>query len=240
MATQIPEIYKLVFSPDGQWLAVIYQKDNIAVWRMRDKTLFKTWKAGHNITETIEFSRCSKYLASAGQNRTVKLWTTDTFSNPKILEEARDAVDSVQFSQEGYIAAGSRDGWVRVWKLSALEKPFKIYGYKGDAQSLALLSGTGLLAFKDKDHRVQIWDIVTQNQAGEFEIPGEKVEAVCASADGSYLAIGGNKQRLYLQKISRAHKLFQLPTSQIDSKIEEETGFRLEQFKLVPLPPTWK
>lgn len=105
----------------------------IRLWNAKEGKCVGILKGGHRSTvSTMSFSRDGKYLASSGKDRRICIWKKGQESSPSNDESAggyeltaaadsahKRIVWSVHFcpSMPNIIASGSRDGFVKVWKV---------------------------------------------------------------------------------------------------------------------------
>ncbi|MFI1732609.1 TIR domain-containing protein [Streptomyces acidicola] len=111
-------VYAVAFAPDGSWLAsaswdghaVIWQ-DGAAAHRLTGHT-GKLWTAAAHPMRPL--------LATAGDDRTVRLWDAHTGRETATLTGHTGRVLAVAFSPDGsLLASGGEDGTVRLWKVPA-------------------------------------------------------------------------------------------------------------------------
>jgi len=74
---------------------------------------------GQGMIYSIVFSPDGKIVASAGQDKTVRLWEAATGKEMRKLQGHSEEVFSVAFSPDGKrLASGSGDTTVLVWKVA--------------------------------------------------------------------------------------------------------------------------
>ena len=146
---------------------------------------------GHGKTVLqVSFSPDGEMLASASDDRTVKLWKIDG----KLLHtlEHNDSVRSVSFSPNGQIiASASYDGTIKFWRRNGqLIQTLSGHGNK-QVTSVSFSSDGQILASAGADNTVKLWRV---NSMGVATIPNailkhrSWVEQVTFSPDGQILA----------------------------------------------------
>ena len=110
----------------------------IRLWNVEEGKCVQVLSGGHKSTvATLSFSPDGQYLASSGKDRRLCIWMRDC-SKPRnySLAWAKDSahkriVWSVDFyplphDEEAILASGSRDGCVKIWKVSGTENTLKV------------------------------------------------------------------------------------------------------------------
>lgn len=111
-------VYAVAFAADGSWLAsaswdgrAVIWRDGVAVHRLTGHT-GKVWTASAHPRRPL--------LATAGDDRTVRLWDAHTGRELAALTGHTGRVLAVAFSPDGaLLASGGEDGTVRVWEVPA-------------------------------------------------------------------------------------------------------------------------
>jgi dipeptidyl aminopeptidase/acylaminoacyl peptidase len=115
---------------------------------------------GHfGIIESVTFSPDGKRLASASQDKTVKLWNLGTGEEIYTLEGHTDAVNSVAFSPDGKrVVSGSRDHTIRVWDTATAQEVLSLVGHRGSVRSVVFSLDGKRIASASEDRTVRVWD----------------------------------------------------------------------------------
>jgi WD40 repeat protein len=147
------EIYDARFSPDGKRVAVISESGVSAIWRVdrpdRPERLLKGHE-GHE--DGLNFAADGR-VATAGSDRTIRVWPAHDGKAVVMTGHTRGATDAA-FSRDGSkVLSSSFDGTLRLWnsrtgvELAVLEKgprPFYAMTMSGDGK-IALLDADSFL-----------------------------------------------------------------------------------------------
>ncbi|MCX4765340.1 TIR domain-containing protein [Streptomyces sp. NBC_01275] len=111
-------VYAVAFAPDGDWLASASWDGRALIWRDGAVAHRLTGHTGKLWTAAAHPRR--PLLATAGDDRTVRLWDTRTGRETAALTGHTGRVLTVAFSPDGsLLASGGEDGTVRLWSVPA-------------------------------------------------------------------------------------------------------------------------
>ena len=158
---------------------------------------------GHqDIINRIAWCPEGRHLASVSNDKTLRLWDTDTGNERHVLESA--LILGVAWSDDGkQLATGGADNRVSIWRAEGLEKIKALVGHSDWVNSVAWLPGSqpNRVVSASADFTVRLWDTKT----GEPRVLGNhlnNVFCVACSPDGKTIASASADRNVRLWEIN--------------------------------------
>jgi hypothetical protein len=110
-------------------------------------------------------------LASAADDRTVRLWNLATEEEVASLKGHTDSIWTLAFAPDGKtVATCSRDGTVKLWNLTVKTETATLKGHLGQVTAVAFAPDGNLLATAANDGNIRLW---RATPFSETDAPGQ-------------------------------------------------------------------
>ena len=141
---------------------------------------------------SLDVAPNDRLLASASQDRSVKLWDAATGNERLVLKGHKRGVWCVKFSpSDQIVASASGDATIRLWNAASGACLRTMEGHTNSVLKLAFVSGGTQIVSSSSDGVVKIWTLKSGECAGTLDAHESKTWALDVNASDSHMVTGG-------------------------------------------------
>jgi hypothetical protein len=170
-------------------------------------SLVRTLRGHKGWVDRIAWSPDGKFLASASEDRTIRLWEAETGNLVDIFEGHEDWVYAVAWSNDGQkIISTSADSTIRIWKTKKRpgEIPEVLIGHNNSVFAISRHPDGQLIASGSRDGTVIIWMQKDESWKISWILKyNHWVNSLSFSPDGRYLASGTGEGVIHICDVKK-------------------------------------
>lgn len=160
----------------------------------------------------ITFSPDGTRIATASEDKTVKIWDIKSQEILHNLRGHREGVLDVAFSPDGKrLATASQDNTVRVWDVESGQQEMILSSHEHWITSVSFSPDGRNLATTSGDTKVRVWDAESGEEMLVLSDHTDWINRVTFSSDGTRLATASRDKTVKIWDVESGEMLYSLP-----------------------------
>jgi WD40 repeat protein/tRNA A-37 threonylcarbamoyl transferase component Bud32 len=176
--------------------------------KKENSDLPNTLKGHSSDVNAIAFTPDGKTIATASDDKTIKLWSLESKQEIRTLKGHSDWIWTIAISPDGKtLASGSKNKTIKLWNLATGEEILTLKGHSSGVTSVAFSPDGATLASGSLDKKIKLWNWQTGQEIRTLEGHTKEVDSVAFSPDGNILTSGGWDKKIKLWNLATGKEI---------------------------------
>jgi WD40 repeat protein len=152
----------------------------------------RTLRGHSDMVRSVAFDSAGRLIASAGDDKKIKLWDTATGAIVRTWSGHTDFVWNIAFSPDGAsLASAGEVQTIKLWDVATGRELRTLLGHAAEINFVSYSPGGQTLASAGDDGTVKLWDVATGKEIRTLRGHTGEVSGVSFSPDGNFIASAG-------------------------------------------------
>jgi WD40 repeat protein len=203
IATGDADIYKLIFSPSGRWLAAGGADSVLRIYRSDTLTPLISFSTEQKEINGATFSPDEQLVATTGDDGTLRLWEVQTGESQLTIQaDGQLAFDAVFTPDGATLITCGHESSIRIWDAATGAQRGTLEGHLEGVEAITLSPDGKHLASAGSDGSVRLWDVASRDLVRVLSGHTGRVVDVVYSSDGEYLLSGSIDHSIRLWRVA--------------------------------------
>jgi WD40 repeat protein len=181
--------WSINLSRDGERILTAGSDGQARLWAVSDGRLLASFQHRANVHRAI-FSPDEKHVATASDDHTAALWSSESFGQAVHSLRHPMAVKDVAFHPDNsLVVTACADGLARVWSVRTGQQLGPVLAHGGALSAVAFSPDGQLIATGGNDKRVKLWNAHSHRPTGVVLETRARITDLAFSPDGRLLAV---------------------------------------------------
>jgi WD40 repeat protein len=191
---------KPVISPDGKWLVLSTQDEDIFTWNLETNTRGVNLLNFYEDFTDFEFSPDSKLVAGISENNSVRIWDVASGTIINGVGGSEGEINDIQFSANSQYLVGAAGGEAWIWSVNpniapksiALFEPIykdNLSIFLDQVSSIAINPANSIIAVGTSEHEIHLYNLNSETKTKTFSDLTSTPKKIIFSPDGRKLVV---------------------------------------------------
>lgn len=213
LAAQTPSVRALAFAPDSSWLVSVGYEGSVRLWQTASGAALQSLAGASGELQAVAVSPDGRHIVAAGSQGQLLLWNVADGAALPSPGTHTGGVRALGFVGEDTVVSGGVDGKLGLWTLGAVRPPRWVGEHPVAVQALSVHAASGAWVSAGADGSLLRWDRGAARPHSLSTLRGG-LRSVAFSADGLWLAAGGDTREVVALRASDGEIFAHLPAHQ--------------------------
>ena len=184
-----PVVTGVSLHPDSSEIAIVGDDHFISIYDQKTSRFTQHLNKHKDWIRAALYSPAGDQLITAGNDRRVISWSTDTYENPTLIATHPEAIIQVAFNPAGTrLATVGFETSLRIYDSQSTQLVQKLECACNDNHAVAFSSDGQLVAAGGRSGTIQVWQVETGNLSAEFRAHRNRIRSIEFDANGNILS----------------------------------------------------